>query len=352
MDLLFLSSTTCNYKPLLSPIFSHASIKSRNHSLHYHNYSLKVITNNDQLELANLRFKSFAICDNSGSKLISSNQPKHSWIVLSKHRGRVFPVLAVSGKIPDDESSSEDEDDPRAMETVLKLYSAIKNKNLSALSDIIDDECRCVFSFGSFVQPFQGKEQVLRFLNSLMSNMGRHFEFVVEPTLHQGTSVGVKWKIAWKKNYEPFGKGFGFHICHDYRGDMFIRNIEMFVEPLLLLEPMRLKMMAYAIAIPVILSPDSPLRRKIIIAFGVLVALLVAACHATFVLPQRDNTQNKTKTQKTKSKTSSLPAYIRRYQQWSSVPVVKKKIHSEFYENNVQNQALTVKHLHTWSGAI
>lgn len=48
--------------------------------------------------------------------------------------------------------------DSRALETVLKLYGAIKNKSFNQLSDVIGEECLCICNFASTFQPFRGKE--------------------------------------------------------------------------------------------------------------------------------------------------------------------------------------------------
>lgn len=48
--------------------------------------------------------------------------------------------------------------DPRALETMLKLYSAIKNKNVRELSEIIGDECQSVCNLSPFIQPLRGKK--------------------------------------------------------------------------------------------------------------------------------------------------------------------------------------------------
>ncbi|KAF8410813.1 hypothetical protein HHK36_003350 [Tetracentron sinense] len=120
-------------------------------------------------------------------------------------------------------SSGSGEEDRRALETVLKLYTAIKDSNLRELSDVIGDECRCVCNFISFSHPLYGKKQVLEFFFSLMEYMGKHMEFVVQPTLHDGMNVGVTWKLEWKDTHMPLGKGFSFYMCHTYQGRMVIR---------------------------------------------------------------------------------------------------------------------------------
>ncbi|XVF87844.1 hypothetical protein PTKIN_Ptkin18bG0153500 [Pterospermum kingtungense] len=142
-------------------------------------------------------------------------------------------------------SGSGGEEDLGALETVLKLYTAIKNQNIRELSDIIDDECQCICNFFSSFQPLQGKKQVLDFFASLIKNLGDHIEFVVQPTLHDGMVVGIRWRLEWSKAHMPLGKGFSFYTCQIYHGKVMIRNVEMFMEPLLHVEPFRLKLIGY-----------------------------------------------------------------------------------------------------------
>lgn len=121
----------------------------------------------------------------------------------------------------DAKNSGSGEEDHRALETVLKLYDAIKNKNILELSDVIGDECRCICNFFSFFQPFQGKmvrttqsfclfvflwklhyygisflQQVLDFFSNLIKSLGDNVELVVKPTFHDGLSVGVSWRFG------------------------------------------------------------------------------------------------------------------------------------------------------------
>ncbi|KAG2684434.1 hypothetical protein I3760_10G077200 [Carya illinoinensis] len=140
----------------------------------------------------------------------------------------------------DAKNSGSGEEDHRALETVLKLYDAIKNKNILELSDVIGDECRCICNFFSFFQPFQGKMQVLDFFSNLIKSLGDNVELVVKPTFHDGLSVGVSWRFEWNKVHVPLGKGFSFHVLQVYQGKVYIRNVEMFMEPLLHIEPFRL----------------------------------------------------------------------------------------------------------------
>ncbi|KAK9155435.1 hypothetical protein Sjap_002915 [Stephania japonica] len=110
------------------------------------------------------------------------------------------------------------EDNPKALETVLKFYDAIKRRNLQELANVIGDECRCVSNLISSFHPLEGKKQVLELFSFLMKHMGPDIQFVVQPTLHEGMNIGVTWKLEWEKNNIPLGKGFSFYTCHAYQG--------------------------------------------------------------------------------------------------------------------------------------
>ncbi|GJU85472.1 polyketide cyclase SnoaL-like domain-containing protein [Tanacetum coccineum] len=105
-----------------------------------------------------------------------------------KHR-RLLPLCAPRGS---------DHEDSKAIETVFRLYEAIKHKNLNEMSEIIGHDCFCVCSFISMFKTFSGKKQVMEFFSALMANLGNKFEFVVQPTLHDGMMVGVSWKLVAK----------------------------------------------------------------------------------------------------------------------------------------------------------
>ncbi|ERN18307.1 hypothetical protein AMTR_s00055p00181780 [Amborella trichopoda] len=51
------------------------------------------------------------------------------------------------------------EDEPIAIDTVIKLYTATKYRNAMAISDIIIEECKCMSNFIS-LSPLQGKKVI------------------------------------------------------------------------------------------------------------------------------------------------------------------------------------------------
>ncbi|KAF5946991.1 hypothetical protein HYC85_017219 [Camellia sinensis] len=82
-----------------------------------------------------------------------------------------------------------------------------------------------------------------------MKCLGNNIQFVVQPTLNDGMNVSVAWRLEWNTPNVLLGKGFGFYTCHIYQGKAVIRNVEMFMEPLLHIEPLRLKMMGVVLTV-------------------------------------------------------------------------------------------------------
>ncbi|TKY72229.1 hypothetical protein E2542_SST00968 [Spatholobus suberectus] len=158
----------------------------------------------------------------------------------SRHRNSYSGKQRGLSLIAFDAKNSESEgEDNHTLDAVMKLYSAFKKKNTHELSA---DERRLVSNFISFFEAFQGRTQVLKFFSYLASIFGNNFQIVVKPTPQDGINVGLQWKFEWDKIHIPLGKGFSLHINHTYHGKAVIRNIEMFMEPLLHLHPFVLKM--------------------------------------------------------------------------------------------------------------
>lgn len=62
-------------------------------------------------------------------------------------RGNVSPHLEMT-----------DTDDPQAINTIVELYSAMRNRNLQAFSDLIADDCNCTCYFTPLCNVHKGKE--------------------------------------------------------------------------------------------------------------------------------------------------------------------------------------------------
>ncbi|XP_065854711.1 uncharacterized protein [Euphorbia lathyris] len=188
---------------------------------------------------------------------------------LNIGRQRLVPSNAKSS-----ESKEGEEDNNPALQTVLKLHTAIKNKNINELSNTIGDECTCVCNFFSFFQFFQGKQQVLKFFNYVMEILGKNVEFVVQPTLQDGMNVCVSWKLELSNTNMALGKGISIYICQTYQGKVLIRNVEMFMEPILHIEPFRMKLMGYLMSIMEMCTGNFP-KENIIKALILLAIILI-----------------------------------------------------------------------------
>ncbi|CAA7046437.1 unnamed protein product [Microthlaspi erraticum] len=186
----------------------------------------------------------------------------------------------------DHRSEQDNEEDDRAEEAVLKLYTDIKDRNIDGISEVIGDECQCYCNFLSTYRLLQGKKKVMAFFYWLIMKLGKDIKIVVRPTSKDGMTVGVQWQLEWEKQHIQLGKGVSFHICHIYQGKLLIKNVEMFMEPIFHIEPLRLRTMAFAVNLAEkIVTFLKPARRQ---AMTVLLftVLLLAAVAFYFTQPR------------------------------------------------------------------
>ncbi|KAL0443013.1 UNVERIFIED_CONTAM: hypothetical protein Slati_2024000 [Sesamum latifolium] len=221
------------------------------------------------------------------------SQARHSPNVCLRGNGsmrRGFASVACAAR------DSGPPEEHRALDTVLKLYEAIKNKNVSEISDIIAEECMCVSNFVSAFQPFRGKKQVLAFFSSLMKNLGNNIEFVVQQTSDDGMVVAVSWKLEWNEVPLPLGKGFSFYMYHVYQGKVMIKNVEIFMEPLLHIEPLRLVSLQTPKVITLVMTAmekinlQARFRNKVTRRAVVILFILLSAAAIVFLLRYRVTT--------------------------------------------------------------
>eukprot|EP01018_Ginkgo_biloba_P007182 Gb_22143 [translate_table: standard] len=79
------------------------------------------------------------------------------------------------------------------------FYVSLNARDLDALSGLLADGC--LFHCLLFPHPFQGKQEVLRFLNRLIESMGSGMQFVIDRwTEGDPYSVGILWHLG---EYNP-----------------------------------------------------------------------------------------------------------------------------------------------------
>ncbi|KAL6520498.1 hypothetical protein OROHE_017086 [Orobanche hederae] len=174
------------------------------------------------------RFRSFPapqqVCAAKAAPHIFPPEKRSIYSPNLSYKASYIRHSAVAGS--DARGGAPEQEENKAVETVLKLYEAIKNRNNREISNIIAEECWCVSNLVSATRPFLGKKQVLAFFASLMKKLGKNIEFVVQQTMDDGMVVTVSWKLEWNKE----------------------RNVEIFMEPVLQMGPLRLKVISFVMS--------------------------------------------------------------------------------------------------------
>lgn len=135
------------YFSTLSPPMS--SLSSLSTSLQLSKFPLKF---EQKKSFSNVKYNKTNVAETTHVSGSNYSHLDHAFIktsFFSSHSALSFVARNAKG--------SGGEEDGRALETVLKLYTAIKDRDLDVLSDVIGEECRCVCNFVSAFQPWEGK---------------------------------------------------------------------------------------------------------------------------------------------------------------------------------------------------
>ncbi|KAL6578835.1 hypothetical protein OROMI_009051 [Orobanche minor] len=114
-------------------------------------------------------------------------------------------------------------------QTVMSFYSAINEKNLKQVDEIIAEDC--FFEDYSFPKPFRGKKEVLHFLEQLITCMGPNMQFNVE-RISEGNenSLGVNWHLDWNKIQVPFTRGYSNYSLSANVDNLVIEKAQVLIE--------------------------------------------------------------------------------------------------------------------------
>ncbi|KAL6498022.1 hypothetical protein OROGR_028419 [Orobanche gracilis] len=94
-------------------------------------------------------------------------------------------------------------------EIVDHFYTCINDKELRKLDECISqDAC---FDDYTFIKPFQGKKEVMHFLQQLTDSMGQNVKFRTRKILEgDDLTVAANWHLEWKKEQIRFTRGCSF----------------------------------------------------------------------------------------------------------------------------------------------
>ncbi|XP_058069018.1 uncharacterized protein LOC131218476 [Magnolia sinica] len=153
------------------------------------------------------------------------------------------PFLPPHGVAPSHQIDPFD-DGPQAIDTVHDLYSAIGSRNTGEITHLISDDCKCTCNFTPLRGLYEGKKHVIGFLTGLIGSMGESMVMKVDTSCYgEGDTVGVLWHMEWMGIRVPFGKGCTFHTCESRDGKILIRDMEIFMESLVKLGFLQLRLM-------------------------------------------------------------------------------------------------------------
>ncbi|CAI9094136.1 OLC1v1029825C1 [Oldenlandia corymbosa var. corymbosa] len=116
-----------------------------------------------------------------------------------------------------------------ASEAITQFYDGINEKNLKKLDKLLSDNCFC--EDFSFIKPFQGKQELMKFLEQLIASMGQNMEFKVDHICEgDDLTAAVKWHLEWKKKQVPFTRGCSYYELSRDRERLLIERIQVVIE--------------------------------------------------------------------------------------------------------------------------
>ncbi|KAI4326912.1 hypothetical protein L6164_019431 [Bauhinia variegata] len=112
---------------------------------------------------------------------------------------------------------------------VEQFYTCINDKKLRQLDECISKDAH--FEDYSFTKPFQGKREVMQFLEQLTACMGQNVKFRVGYICKgDDFTAAANWHLEWKKVQIPFTRGSSFFKCSKEGEKLRIRKAEVLIE--------------------------------------------------------------------------------------------------------------------------
>ncbi|CAO2207194.1 unnamed protein product [Urochloa humidicola] len=120
----------------------------------------------------------------------------------------------------------------RTVMRMVKLNSAIQNRSVRELLELIGDECLYFLGNLRSIDVSQLGKDMLLLLHALM--VQHHVSFVLKPSPDEaGFDLGVKWSLEWKGQKLPWDLDCNVSTTHVYRGLLLISQVNKTCVPLL-----------------------------------------------------------------------------------------------------------------------
>ncbi|XP_062195900.1 uncharacterized protein LOC133899026 [Phragmites australis] len=120
----------------------------------------------------------------------------------------------------------------RAVRRAVKLNSAIQNRSVRELLELIGDECLYLLGSIRSVDVSQLGKDMFLLLHAMM--LRHQVSFVLKPTPNEpGFDLGIKWSLEWKGKKLPWDLDCSVSTTHVYKGLLLISQVNNACVPLL-----------------------------------------------------------------------------------------------------------------------
>ncbi|CAO2184176.1 unnamed protein product [Urochloa humidicola] len=168
----------------------------------------------------------------------------------------------------------------RTVMRMVKLNSAIQNRSIKELLELIGDECLYFLGNLRTLDVSQLGKDMFLLLHALM--IRHHVSLVLKPSPDEaGFDLGVKWSLEWKGQKLPWDLDCNVSTTHVYRGLLLISQVNKTCVPLLqrILGIIQQNLDAVILTIVNKVLPEGTLDEKTTstIIFCVIIGLVVMA---------------------------------------------------------------------------
>ncbi|KAK4273926.1 hypothetical protein QN277_017227 [Acacia crassicarpa] len=150
------------------------------------------------------------------------NKKTHSENLAAKFHGRkpTFVALALGRRTKREKWKARCSDDgscgivpeflphPTLEETVQDFYVALHESNNQRLQELLAPQC--VYLDLIFYGPYEGREEVINFLQAAREAMGKNIRIFIEDIKSEDLTVAVRLHLRWNGFKIPFTSGFRY----------------------------------------------------------------------------------------------------------------------------------------------